>query len=192
MDCAHRCGQGPCADISSQRMSLQTCAYHSGPPATGLRSPPPQKCWEECWEKAECRGLLGAVLGGHLEKQRNSTAPSSPPSTPLFPRSLPGTLPALLGDSGFLSPVAGGPEYAKQALTIQDEESEDAMGGWKKEGGGKPHECHPLPKRGFGRPLVRYVFHPPQVSVLCSACTKLHDSRPEAKKRKTDQTRRSF
>ena len=33
----------------------------------------------------------------------------------------------------------------------------------------------PLPKRGFGPPLVRYVFHPPQVSVLCSSCTKSHD-----------------
>ena len=33
----------------------------------------------------------------------------------------------------------------------------------------------PLPKRGFGPPLVRYVFHPPQVSVLCFSCTKIHD-----------------
>ena len=33
----------------------------------------------------------------------------------------------------------------------------------------------PLPKMGFGPPLVRYVFHPPQVSVLCFSCTKIHD-----------------
>ena len=33
----------------------------------------------------------------------------------------------------------------------------------------------PLPKRGFGPPLVRYVFHPPQVSVLFFSCTKVHD-----------------
>ena len=33
----------------------------------------------------------------------------------------------------------------------------------------------PLPKRGFGPPLVRYVFHPPQVSVLCFSFTKIHD-----------------
>ena len=32
----------------------------------------------------------------------------------------------------------------------------------------------PLPKRGFGPPLVRYVFRPPQVSVLCFSC-KIHD-----------------
>ena len=34
----------------------------------------------------------------------------------------------------------------------------------------------PLPRRGFGPPLVRYVFHPPQVSVLCFfSCAKIHD-----------------
>ena len=37
----------------------------------------------------------------------------------------------------------------------------------------------PLPKGGFGSPLVWYVFHPPQVSVLCFSCT-------------TEQTRSSF
>ena len=33
------------------------------------------------------------------------------------------------------------------------------------------------PKRSFGPPFVRYVFHPPQpeVSVLCFSCTKIHD-----------------
>ena len=30
------------------------------------------------------------------------------------------------------------------------------------------------PKRGFRPPLVRYVFHPPQASVLCFSCTKIH------------------
>ena len=31
------------------------------------------------------------------------------------------------------------------------------------------------PKKGFWTPLVRYVFHPPRVSVLCFSCTKIHD-----------------
>ena len=32
------------------------------------------------------------------------------------------------------------------------------------------------PKKGFWTPpLVRCVFHPPQVSVLCFSCTKIHD-----------------
>ena len=31
------------------------------------------------------------------------------------------------------------------------------------------------PKKGFWTPLVRYVFLPPQVSVLCFSCTKIHD-----------------
>ena len=48
-------------------------------------------------------------------------------------------------------------------------------GGGKKRGGGKPSRMTPLPKRGFGPPLVRYVFHPPQVSPLCFSCTKIHD-----------------
>ena len=51
---------------------------------------------------------------------------------------------------------------------LQSRYSEDAMGGWKKEGGA-------FPKRGFGPPLVRYVFHPSQVSVLFFSCTKIHD-----------------
>ena len=38
--------------------------------------------------------------------------------------------------------------------------SEDAMGGWKKGGGWKTSRMTPLPKKGFGPPLVRYVFHP--------------------------------
>ena len=42
-------------------------------------------------------------------------------------------------------------------------------------GGWKTSRMTPLPKRGFGPPLLRYVFHPPQVSVLCFSCTKIHD-----------------
>ena len=47
-------------------------------------------------------------------------------------------------------------------------------------GGGKKRGVENLtndtpPQRGFEPPLVRYVFHPPQVSVLCFACTIIHD-----------------
>ena len=48
-------------------------------------------------------------------------------------------------------------------------------GGGEKGGGWKTSRMTHLPKRGFGPPLVRYVFHPPQVSVLCFSCTKIHD-----------------
>ena len=48
-------------------------------------------------------------------------------------------------------------------------------GGWKKEGGGKPHERDPSQEGVLDPPLVWYVFHPPQVSVLCFSCTKIHD-----------------
>ena len=30
-------------------------------------------------------------------------------------------------------------------------------------------------QRGFGPPFVWYVFHPPQASLLCFSCTKMHD-----------------
>ena len=33
----------------------------------------------------------------------------------------------------------------------------------------------PLPKGVWDPPLVRYVFHPAQVSVLCFSCTKFHN-----------------
>ena len=33
-----------------------------------------------------------------------------------------------------------------------------------------------LPKRGFGPPLSYGTFHPPQVSVVCVSCTKIHDT----------------
>ena len=48
-------------------------------------------------------------------------------------------------------------------------------GGWKKRGGWKTSRMTPLPKKGFWTPLVRYVFHPPHVSVLCVSCTEIHD-----------------
>ena len=48
-------------------------------------------------------------------------------------------------------------------------------GGVEKRGGWKTSRMTPLPRRGLGPPLVRYVFHPPQVSVLCFSCTKIHD-----------------
>ena len=48
-------------------------------------------------------------------------------------------------------------------------------GGVEKRGGRKTSLMTPLPKRGFGCPPVRYVFHPPQVSMLCSSCRNIHD-----------------
>ena len=47
-------------------------------------------------------------------------------------------------------------------------------------GGGKRRGVENLtndtpPKKGFWTPLVRYVFHPPHVSVLCFSCTEIHD-----------------
>ena len=69
-------------------------------------------------------------------------------------------------------------------LILTNRFSEDAMGGWKKRGGWKTSRMTPLPKRGFGPPLVRYVFHPPQVSVLCFfLCKDPRQSRPEALRR---------
>ena len=47
-------------------------------------------------------------------------------------------------------------------------------GGVEKREGWKTSRMTPLPKTGFGAPLVRYVFHPPRVSVLCFSCTKIH------------------
>ena len=55
-------------------------------------------------------------------------------------------------------------------------------GGVEKGGGWKTSRMTPLPKRGFGPPLVRYVFHPPQASVLCFP----------VQKSTTEQTRSSF
>ena len=55
------------------------------------------------------------------------------------------------------------------------------MGGWKKKRGVENLTNDTPPKKSFGPPLVRYVFHPPQVSVLCFFLyTKPRQSRPEA------------
>ena len=60
-------------------------------------------------------------------------------------------------------------------MHLKGDHSEDAMGGWKKRGVENLTNDTP-PKKGFWTPpLVRYVFHPPQVSVLCFSCTKIHD-----------------
>ena len=45
-------------------------------------------------------------------------------------------------------------------------------GGVEKRGGWKTARMTPLPKRGFGPPFVRYVFHLPQGSVLFFAVQK--------------------
>ena len=53
--------------------------------------------------------------------------------------------------------------------------------GVEKRGEWKTSRMTPLPKGGFGPLLVRYVFHPPQVSVLCFFLYKNpRQSRPEA------------
>ena len=53
--------------------------------------------------------------------------------------------------------------------------------GVEKRGGWKTSRMTPLPKRGFGPPLVRYVCRTPQVSVLCFFLYKnSRQSRPEA------------
>ena len=59
--------------------------------------------------------------------------------------------------------------------------SEDAMGGWKKQGGWKPSRMTPLPKRGFGPP-PRTVRFPPLsgVSALFFLYKNPRQSRPEA------------
>ena len=48
-------------------------------------------------------------------------------------------------------------------------------GGVEKGGGWKTSRMTSLPKRGFGPPLVRYIFHPAQASALCFSYTKIHD-----------------
>ena len=51
----------------------------------------------------------------------------------------------------------------------------------EKEGGGKPHEGHPSPRRGFGPPFVWSIFHPPQLPLPCVFLVKNpRESRPEA------------
>ena len=60
--------------------------------------------------------------------------------------------------------------------------SEDPMGGWKKEGGGKPHEWHPSQKGVLDPP--RTVRFPPPLTCQCSDFP--------AQKSTTEQTRSSF
>ena len=71
-------------------------------------------------------------------------------------------------------PTPSTPTPLRNLPNIIDLLSEEAMGCWKKEGGGKPLEWHPSQKGVLDPPLVRYVF-PPHVSVLCFPCTKIHD-----------------
>ena len=50
----------------------------------------------------------------------------------------------------------------------------------EKRGGRKTSRMTPLPKRGFGPPLVWYVFHPPQVSALFFLYKNPRQSGPKA------------
>ena len=56
--------------------------------------------------------------------------------------------------------------------------SEDAGGGGRR--GWKASRMTPLPERGFGPPIVRYVFHPSGVSALFFLYQNPRQSRPEA------------
>ena len=69
-----------------------------------------------------------------------------------------------------------------QRQPLKSTKTRGRHGGVEKRGGRKTSRTTPLPKRGFGPPLVRYVFHPPQVSVLCFP----------VQKSTTEQTRSSF
>ena len=66
------------------------------------------------------RGLLGGLLGAvpFLSFSRESGLPALLPAVRFFPavHFFPALSPALLGDSGFLSPVAGGPDYNNGGL----------------------------------------------------------------------------
>ena len=55
-------------------------------------------CWGDYWNSAGRGGLV-----------RRSRGTALFPAVPLFTGTLPSTLPGTFGDSGFLSPVAGGP-----------------------------------------------------------------------------------
>ena len=62
--------------------------------------------------------------------------------------------------------------YQAEKLVINDQRT--PWGGGKKRGAENLTNDTP-PKKGFWTPLVRYVFHPPHVSVLCFSCTEIHD-----------------
>ena len=48
----------------------------------------------------------------------------------------------------------------------------ECHGGLEKGGGRKTSRRTPLPKRSFGPPFVRCVFHPPRGSLLCFSCAE--------------------
>ena len=68
----------------------------------------------------------------------------------------------------------GGPKHPRKVI------SEDAMGGWKKEGGWKTSRMTPLPKRGFGPPRTVRFPPPSGVSALFFLYKNPRQSRPEA------------
>ena len=59
-------------------------------------------------------------------------------------------------------------------------DSEDAMGGWKKEGGGKPHEWHPSQKGVLDPPRTVRFPPPSRASALFFLYRNPRQSRPEA------------
>ena len=92
----------------------------SGPPATGLKAQIPQKCCGECREKVDCWGHCWEQCweDGFVRKSRGTALfPAVPPAVPLFPALFPALSTALLGDLGFLSPVAGGPDLSIAVLS---------------------------------------------------------------------------
>ena len=93
-------------------------ALQSGPPATGLRKPEsPKSAGESAGKSAGQKGTAGRTAGSSarrplsLENRETALLPAVPPAVPFFPALFPALSPALSGDSGFLSPVAGGPDY---------------------------------------------------------------------------------
>ena len=67
-----------------------------------------------------------------------------------------------------------------QLLHFFCQESGDAMGGWKKEGGGKPHEWHPSQKGVLDLPRTVGFPPPSGVSALFFLYKNPRQSRPEA------------
>ena len=64
-------------------------------------------CWEDCWEQCREAGFSGKTEKRHCSQQSAQQA--------FFPALFPALSPALLGGSGFLSPVAGGPDCNTRA-----------------------------------------------------------------------------
>ena len=86
----------------SQKLSL---VWQSGPPAPKVpgRVPGQGDCWKDCWEQCRFSAFPKKAASQHCSQQ----SPQQPPSPATVPGTLPGTF---WGDSGFLSPVAGGPD----------------------------------------------------------------------------------